>query len=61
MSWRAGVWWKKADSSRRATQKRLGEFMAYRFDEYIPLKHHLMMYQEHNIIMQYSELNPESA
>ena len=44
----------------RDAENRLGEFMAYRFEEYIPLKHHLMMYQEHNIIKQYSELTPES-
>ena len=44
----------------REAENRIEDFMNDKFDEYIPLKYHLPLYQERNIMTQYSLLTPEA-
>ena len=42
----------------REAEARIGHFMELQFANYVPLRYHLMKFQENNIMRQHSELTP---
>lgn len=42
----------------REAEGRVGDFMQLQFPDYIPLRHHLMRFQQLNILKQHSDLTP---
>ena len=42
----------------REAEGRVGDFMQIKFPTYIPLRYHLMEYQQRNIMKQHSDLTP---